>query len=67
MSFNFENLILGLMLLGALTVGVIWGCWELVDYLWIDDVIKVTKPLKPELEIFIRDNIVDTLYVYRLK
>lgn len=67
MSFDFRSLILGLILLGALIVGVIWGCWELVDYLWIDDVIKVTTPLKPELEIFVKDNVVDTLYVYRLK
>lgn len=67
MSFDFGKIAIGLVLFGVLLVGVIWGCLKLVDYLWIDDAIKVTKPLKPELEIFVKDNIVDTLYVYRLK
>ena len=44
---------------------VIWGCWELIDWLWIDEVIKSTKPITPELEIIVKDNIIDTLYIYR--
>lgn len=67
MSFDFGKIAIGLVLFGSLIVGVIWSCWELVDYLWIDDAIKVTTPLKPDLEIFVKDNVVDTLYVYRLK
>jgi hypothetical protein len=43
----------------------VWGCWELIDWIWIDDAIKVTKPITPELEIIVKDNVVDTLYVYR--
>ncbi len=44
---------------------VFWGGWVLIDGLWIDDAIKVSKPITPELEIVVKDNVVDTLYVYR--
>lgn len=67
MNINFGNLFLALVLFGALIMGAIWGCWELIDWLWIDDAIKVTEPLNPELEIIVKDNVVDTLYVYRLE
>ncbi len=60
-----DGLVQGLIIIGCLIVGCIWGCWELIDWLWIDDAIKVSKPLVPELEIIVKDNIVDTLYVYR--
>jgi hypothetical protein len=43
----------------------IWGCWELIDWLFIDDAIRVTTPLIPEIELVVEDNVVDTIYVYR--
>lgn len=55
----------GLILIGLLIGGVLWGSWELIDWIWIDDAIKVSKPITPELEIIVKDNVVDTLYVYR--
>lgn len=60
-----DGLVSGLITIGILIVVVIWGGWELIDWLFIDDVIKVTEPLVPELEIIVKDNVVDTLYVYR--
>ena len=46
-------------------VVLFWGGWELIDWLFIDDAIKTTKPIIPEIELIVNDNIVDTLYVYR--
>lgn len=43
----------------------IWGCWELIDWLWIDDAIRSTKQIVPEIELVIKNNVVDTVYVYR--
>lgn len=51
---------------GVAVVLVIWGCWELIDWLWIDETIRSTKPIVPEIELVIKNNIVDTVYVYRL-
>jgi hypothetical protein len=45
----------------------IWGCWELIDYFFIEDVIRSTKIIKPEIELIVKDNIIDTIYVYRKK
>ena len=42
-----------------------WGGWELIDWLWIDEVIKSSTPLTPELEITVKDNVIDTIYIYR--
>ena len=43
----------------------IWGCWELIDLFWIDEVIKSTTPIKPEIELVVKNNVIDTVYVYR--
>lgn len=42
-----------------------WGLWEIIDWLWIDDAIRSTTPITPEIELVVKDNIVDTIYVYR--
>ena len=42
-----------------------WGCWELFDWLFIDDAIRSTIPIVPEVELVVEDNVVDTVYVYR--
>lgn len=62
---NLSGMFTALIVIGLLIGGVLWGAWELIDWLWIDDAIKVTKPIKPELQIVVKDNIIDTLYVYR--
>jgi len=54
------------LLMGGLFIGlVLWGSWELIDWIFIDDAIKTTSPMVPEIELIIKDNKVDTLYVYR--
>lgn len=50
---------------GVFIVLAIWGCWELIDWLWIDEVIKSTTPIKPEIELVVKNNVIDTVYVYR--
>ena len=51
--------------IGVIIGIAIWGCWGLVDWMWIDDAIRVSKPIVPELELVVKDNIIDTVYVYR--
>lgn len=45
----------------------IWGAWEVIDYFFIDEVIKSETIITPEIEIIVNNNIVDTIYVYRQK
>lgn len=60
-----EGLIKAIVILCIGCVVVFWGGWELIDWLFIDDAIKTTQPITPEIEIIVNDNVVDTLYVYR--
>jgi hypothetical protein len=63
--YNFDGVFTAL-LVGGLFIGlVLWGAWELIDLIFIDDAIKTTSPLVPEIELIVKDNKVDTLYVYR--
>lgn len=62
---NLDGMLVSLIVIGLLIGCAIWGGWELIDWLLIDDVIKVSEPIKPELEIIVKNNVVDTLYVYR--
>ena len=64
-SGMLDGVVSGLITIGILIVVVIWGGWELIDWLFIDDAIKVAEPIVPELEIIVKDNVVDTLYIYR--
>lgn len=59
--FDLRPLIIACVLLGFM----VWGIWELIDWLWIDEVIKSKTKIVPEIELVIKDNKVDTLYVYR--
>jgi hypothetical protein len=54
-----------LIFVGAMVVLAIWGCWELIDWLLIEDAIRSNKKIVPEVELIIKDNVVDTIYVYR--
>jgi hypothetical protein len=62
---NTDGLIPTLMFLGALIVLVVWGVWKLIDWVFNDDAIRVTEPMVPELELTVKDNVIDTIYVYR--
>lgn len=50
---------------GAFIILAIWGFWELIDWLFIEELIKSPAPIVPDLEIVVKDNVVDTLYIYR--
>lgn len=65
MKINLDGLFPTLIIIGLLIGLLIWGSWELVDWLFIDDAIKTSKPIIPELEITVKNNKIDTLYVYR--
>jgi len=60
-SFDLRPLIW----LGALFVLIIWGCWELIDWLWIDHSIESPTLIVPEIKLVVKNNVVDTIYVYR--
>jgi len=50
---------------GAVIVLGIWGLWELIDWLFIDHAIRSATPIIPEIELTVKDNVIDTIYVYR--
>lgn len=45
---------------------VLWGGWELIDWLFIDDTIRVSQPLVPDVEIKIINGVADTTYIYQI-
>jgi len=62
LDFNFGPLILFLVLVGAL---LMFGINEAYDRLTGQDgTIRVEQPIEPSIELIIRDNQVDTVYVY---
>ena len=63
--YNFDGVFTALVVGGLLIGLILWGAWELIDLIFIDDAIKTTSPLVPEIELIVKDNKVDTLYVYR--
>lgn len=65
MTPKYDGIVTILITFGILIGVSIWGFWELVDWLFIDDSIRVTKPLIPKLELIIVDNVIDTIYVYQ--
>ena len=28
---------------------LVWGCWEVIDYFWIDEKIESSQPIEPEI------------------
>jgi hypothetical protein len=65
MELNLDGVVGGLIFMGLLMTAILWGGWEIIDWLFIDDAIKVSKPITPEIEIIVKDNVIDTLFVYR--
>lgn len=65
MDIKLDGLFEALIVFGVVFGLSVWGIWELIDWLWIDDAIRVSSPIRPELEIVVKDNVVDTIYVYR--
>ena len=54
--------ILWLLFLAGLSI---WGAWELIDYFFIDEIIESPHLLIPEIKLIIKDNQIDTVYIYR--
>lgn len=65
MTPKYDGIVTILITFGILIGVLIWVTCELVDWLFIDDSIRVTKPLIPKLELIIVDNVIDTVYVYQ--
>ncbi len=66
-DIDFRAVIVGSAIIGAIILASIFGIWKLVDWLFIDDAIKVNEPLKPiRIELVVENNKIDTLYVYEL-
>lgn len=64
----FRGLFGGLISIGIAIGLAIWGLVALVGWIWNgsdDGAIRSTEPIKPEIELIIVDNQVDTMYVYR--
>jgi hypothetical protein len=51
---------------GALLILLIWGAWELIDWLWIEETIESSTLIIPEIKLVVNNNIVDTIYVYKI-
>jgi len=62
-----KDLFDAIIFLCVFSVLVFWGGWELIDWLFIDDAIRTNTPIIPELELVVKNNVVDTVYVYRVK
>jgi len=62
---NLNGVISTLIVFGICIGLALWGVWALVDWLWIDDAIRSATPITPEIELVVKDNVVDTIYVYR--
>jgi len=62
-DYNFD--ISGLIVLPIIAILALWGCWELIDWLFIEEVIKSNTQIVPELELVVKDNVIDTVYIYR--
>lgn len=60
--FSFD--LRALIWLGALAVGLPWLIFETVCF-FIPDTIESEHPIKPEIHLIIKDNKVDTLYIYK--
>lgn len=62
---NLDGIVETLIVFGIMIILAIWGSWELIDWLFIDDVIESTTLITPEIKLVIKNNMVDTVYVYR--
>ena len=65
MSGNFGDIFKAFFTIGLVLGLLIFGLYLLVDNFFIDHAIKVKKPIKPTIELVVKNNVVDTVYVYR--
>lgn len=56
------------IIIGVCAIMVIWGGWMLVDYFYINDSVKQIESqtlIQPQFQLIIKDNQVDTIYIYK--
>ena len=61
--YNFD--LRPLIYLGEAIASVIIGSIWFITWLASDESIKSNKPIKPEIQLVIKNNKVDTLYIYK--
>ena len=54
-----------IILMCVMSVTILWGGWEVIDAFFIDDTIITSEIITPEIKIVVKDNVIDTLYIYR--
>ena len=60
--------IVGVLITFGVIIGLaLWGLVSLYDYYFVFDGIKSPTPITPRIELIIKDNKVDTLYVYEIQ
>jgi hypothetical protein len=66
---NLDGIVEGLIAFGVIIGLAVWGLVSLYDYyfVFVFDGIKSPTPIKPRIELVIKDNKVDTLYVYEIQ
>lgn len=62
--FNGLNSFINFVII-VIIVLLIISLYAIYDWIFIEAVIKTTERLVPELEITVKNNVIDTLYVYR--
>ena len=66
-SKGLNELLIFLFIAGILIGLSFWGIFSFLDHQFSDKNLKVSKPLIPKIELVIKNNKVDTLYVYKIK
>jgi len=59
-----ENLGQAIVFLCVVSVLLFFGGYLLVDYLFIEDAIRSTKIIIPKIELVVKNNVIDTIYIY---
>ena len=65
MSGDFGKMLGLFFVMGVIFGLIVFGAYLLVDWLWIDDSIKSTTIITPKIELVIKNNVIDTVYVYK--